>query len=255
MNKFVLSVAVCGALALGMFGCSQAPAPKEEGNGGAPQQEQPAPAPQPEKTPDELKADLAALINGQQGNVTVDTKTDTTVSVDGQSFTQSMDMLAMADNTSGYKGYAKLSAPGTEVDEMETFMDGDRVVARLGDQVIDISNEMAGELDDSVGANNEQALAIVNGARDVSVADQGGKKVYTVTTDGASVPGVAFDGVDSVGAIEATYTFDSSDQLIKVTMKVEGTTTVEDQEVNVKVDVTADYSDYGTTEVPAIPEA
>lgn len=38
-------------------------------------------------------------------------------------------------------------------------------------------------------------------------------------------------------------------------MKVEGTTTVEDQKVDVKVDVTADYSDYGTTEVPAIPEA
>lgn len=252
MKKLVLSVAVCGALTLGLFGCSQAPAPKEEGIGGAPQQEQSAP--EPEKSADELKADLAALINSQQENVTVDTKTDTTVSVDGQSFTQSMDMLAMADNTNGYKGYAKLSAPGTEVDEMETFMDGDKVVARLGDQVIDISSEMAGELDDSVGANNEQALAIVNGAKDISVADQGGKKVYTVTTDGASVSGVAFDGVESVGAIEATYTFDSSDQLVKVTMKVEGVTTVDEQEVNVKVDVTADYSDYGTTEVPAIPE-
>ena len=47
----------------------------------------------------------------------------------------------------------------------------------------------------------------------------------------------------------------SSDQLVKNTMSVEGTTTTQGQEVTVKVDVTADYSDYGTTQVPAVPEA
>lgn len=249
MKKQLLSVAVCGALALTMFGCSQAPAPKEDG--GAPSQEQPAAA---EKTPEELKAELVNLINSQQTNVTVDTSTDTTISAQGQSLTQSMDILAMVDNKDGYKGYAKITAPGTEMDGMETFMDGSKAVVRLGDQAVDISDEMAGELDDSMGVDNEKAIAIVNAAKEISVSESNGQKVYTVVVDGNAIKGVDFDGVDSIGAIDATYAFDGSDQLVKNTMSVEGTTTVQDQEVTVKVDVTANYSDYGTTEVPAVPE-
>ncbi|MBB3171839.1 hypothetical protein [Parvibacter caecicola] len=251
MKKQLLSVAVCGAMALAMFGCSQAPNPKAEGDAPA-QQEQPAAA---EKSPEELKSELVDLINGQATNVTVDTSTDTTVSAQGQSFTQSMDILAMVDNADGYKGYAKITAPGTEMDGMETFMDGSKAVVRLGDQTVDISDEMADELDDSMGVDNEKAIAIVNAAKEISVSESNGQKTYTVVTDGASAAGVDFDGVDSVGDIDATYVFDSSDQLVKNTMSVEGTTTTQGQEVTVKVDVTADYSDYGTTQVPAVPEA
>ncbi len=242
MKKIVLSVAVCGALALTLFGCGQQASPESTGTDAPAQQEQPA---EKQMTPEEIKAELSKLIENQPDNATIVNDTVTTVEAGGQSMTTTMFITAMADNTDGYKGYALISAPGTEVDGMETFMADGKVIAQFNGQVIDMTDQMGGQSEDPVKESNEQALQVVKAAKDITMTDNGGQKTFTITMDGDSAAVLDIDDIDVINA---------EGQLELMDMTCEGTTTVQDQEVTITVQSKAKYSDYGTTQVPAAPE-
>ncbi len=251
MKKIVLSVAVCGALALTLFGCGQQASPESTGTDAPAQQEQPA---EKQMTPEEIKAELSKLIENQPDNATIVNDTVTTVEAGGQSMTTTMSITAMADNTDGYKGYALISAPGTEVDGMETFMADGKVIAQFNGQVIDMTDQMGGQSEDPVKESNEQALQVVKAAKDITMTDNGGQKTFTITMDGDSAAVLDIDDIDVINDVRATYTFNAEGQLELMDMTCEGTTTVQDQEVTITVQSKAKYSDYGTTQVPAAPE-
>ncbi len=141
---------------------------------------------------------------------------------------------------------------GNEEEAMLTFFQGDRNMVFQGDQFI--SEGEGGLPEDSTGT--EKALALVELASRGYTYDCGdGLTEYALFVDGSALASdVSFDGVGSVDYIRLHYMVDADGNLTELYTEVNGATPHAEGGDPIVMSAAAWYSDFGTTEVPAMPE-
>ncbi|MEC4272400.1 hypothetical protein VJ923_04390 [Adlercreutzia sp. R25] len=141
---------------------------------------------------------------------------------------------------------------GNEDDAMLTFFQGDENMVFQGG--LFVSKGEGGLPEDSTGS--EQALALVDLAGQAYAYDhEEGVTEYVFVVEGSVLPpDMNFEGVKSVDYIDLHYYLDADGVLVELYTEVNGIAPAAQGGDPVVVSADAWYSDFGTTEVPLMPE-
>lgn len=254
MRKIFAATMCSMALVMGLAGCSSQPT--EE----APEQPQ-----QVEGLTDEasvararevMEAFFASDVEPNLTEVdTVSTKTE----VDGQEYENVLTTTIMKDVTGEEpKYYKKTETQPASDGDSAYYVDGIKGIVEMnGENVpLEYDAEKVSEMLDE-GADTTNMRIYYDCADRISYYEENGTEVVQLQVDPAKLmENEAFSSSFSdISSCIAEYTFDDAGRIAAFVSTVEGTTVGTDgAETPITIDMKCLYANYGTTEVPALPE-
>ncbi len=254
--KKIFVAACSAALVLGLAGCGSQPA----------QEEQPEEEYQQVEglTDEESVAKARALLEGlfsapaEQNSSEVQV-VNTATDVDGETYDNVQTTTIMRDITDGAsRFYIRTETnPASEADATY-YIDGTQGIKEMGE------DRAAVEFDQSYidsltnpDQDNANARTYMDCAEQISYYEQDGKQAVKLTVDPAKLmaSGIFADTYSSISECVAEYTFNADGKLNTFLSTIKGDTIgVDGTDIPTTVEIKCVYFDYGTTEVPALPE-
>lgn len=254
MKKIFVATVCSMALALGLVGCN---------------------SPSAENTDDQAQTvegqtDEASVTRARElmenmfaasadENVTIVSAVQTNTNIDGVDYNTTSTTTIMKDLSGDEPHYYKslVTEPASENDSAY-YIDGINGIVEIGDQRIPVEYE-ADKIDEVVNqeAATENVRAYYDYADEISYYEEDGTEVVQVHVNPTTLleSGLFEDTFTNIDNCVAEYTFDAEGRLNVFINTIEGTVMGTDGAENqVRIETRAVYSDFDTTEVPALPE-
>lgn len=252
--KKIFAAACSMALVFGLAGCGSSSA---ENTTEAPEQVQGlTDEASVAKARELMEAMLAAPV---EDNMTEIDTVRTVTNIDGQDYDSLSTVTIMKDTAGDVPAFYKKieTNPAAETDATYYVKGSDGVIEMDGEMAqVEFDDEQVADIF-NVESNSEGSRTYYDCADEISYYEEDGTQVVMLKVDPEKLmeSGVLSETFSNIDSCVAEYTFNADGKLSFFISTIEGTLVGTDGEgVPATVEAKCIYSDYGTTEVPALPE-